>query len=85
MPDTVSVLNMLRLQPAKDIANLNSIIPAATIALGLMYLKTNDVEAAAAFTIGETVKLVATERSAMLMRFSLYLQAPMMKFVLLGT
>lgn len=50
--DSTSVLNKLGLQPASDIENSNSIVPAATVALGLMYLKTNDFDAAAAFQQG---------------------------------
>jgi hypothetical protein len=51
--DNATALNILGLQPSGDIENFNSIVPAATIALGLMYLKTNDVDAAAAFQLGK--------------------------------
>jgi hypothetical protein len=49
---------MLGLKPATDIENSNSIVPAATMALGLMYLKTNDVDAAAAFILGKILKSI---------------------------
>jgi len=51
--DSTCALNILGLQPASVIENSNSIVPAATIALGLMYLRTNDVDAAAAFQLGK--------------------------------
>ena len=42
-------------QPTDDVENFNSIVPAAIIALGLMYLKTNDVDAADAFILGKVI------------------------------
>lgn len=53
---------MLGLQPASVVENSNSIVPAATIALGLMYLRTNDVDAAAAFQLGKYNKTFRSAR-----------------------